>query len=212
MHSREEPLTKREQTELQGYVSWKTFAFGAVLFVAAVAAFGALCWRVQQWLAPSGPHWLLPTLVAGVFLYIRSGRWTGGRAFRNLIRLDLQANTALVHHIRVQDAIVFEELEDEGPIVFVLTEDGETLVFLGQELSHQRGFPWRELEIREAAHSRMFLRLKKKAEPFWPSAVRPPLSPERFRKLGLSSVGRWKQLQVPFEQLRQIASVDRRLK
>lgn len=206
MQSREEPLTKRERDELQGYVSWTTYAFGAVLFIAAVAAFGGLCWRVQRWLALPGPHWLLPTLVAGVFLYVRSGRWTGGRAFRDRVRLDLQASIALVHHISLQDAIVFEEMEDEGPIVFVLTDEGETLVFLGQELSHVRGFPWREIEIRESAHSKMFLRLKKKAEPFRPSAVRPPLSLERYRQLGLSSVNRWKQLQVPFEQIRQIAS------
>jgi hypothetical protein len=52
----------------------------------------------------------------------------------------------------VRDAILFEEREDEGPIVFLLTDTNETLVFTGQDLSRDvaRGFPWREFEIRES--------------------------------------------------------------
>ena len=45
---------------------------------------------------------------------------------------------------RTRDAILFDESEDEGPIVFVLTDAGETLVFLGQDLARDvaHGFPW----------------------------------------------------------------------
>ena len=75
----------------------------------------------------------------------------------------LQTNTALVHHIRVDDAIVFEEREDEGPIVFALTDAGVTPVFTGQDLSRHlaRGIPWRELDIRETPRSHRFLGLER---------------------------------------------------
>lgn len=154
MESREEPLTKRERAELQGYVSWPAVASRAVLFVLAVAAVGGLSWRLQQWLPLSAPLWL-----------------------------------------------------SEGPIVFVLTDGGETLVFRGQDLSRDvaRGFPWREFEIRESARSHRFLRLKRLGEPLRPSATKPPLSPEQFKQLGLGSVARWKQLDVSFGQLRKVA-------
>jgi hypothetical protein len=150
---------------------------------------------------------LLPTIAAGLFLYVRSRRWTGGHELRRHIRLDLEANAAVVHHIRVKDAIVFEESEDEGPIVFLLTDTDETLVFTGQDLSRDvaRGFPWREFEIRESAHSRRFFKLKRLGEPFRPFADKPPLSREQFKQLGLSSAGRWQRLDVPFDDLRQIA-------
>jgi hypothetical protein len=206
VHSREEALTRRERAELQGYVSWTAVAGRAVLFALAVGAVGALSWRLQRWLPFSAPLWLLPTLAVAVFLYVRSRHWTGGRDLRNRIRQDLQTNTALVHHIQVREAIVFEEREDEGPIVFVLTDADETLVFTGQDLSRHvaRGFPWREFEIREAAASRRLLRLERLGEPLRPSASKPPLSPEQFKQLGLGSVARWKRLDVPFEQLREV--------
>ena len=68
-----------------------------------------------------------------------------------------------------------------------------------------RGFPWREFDIRESAHSRRFLGLKRLGEPFRPVATRPTLSPDQFKRLGLSSVRRWHRLELPFEELRQLA-------
>jgi len=47
-------------------------------------------------------------------------------------------------------------------------------------------------------------RLERLGEPVRPSAVKPPLSPEQFKQLGLRSVAHWKRLDIPFEQLRQI--------
>jgi hypothetical protein len=174
VRTREEPLTRRERAELEGYVSWTTYAGRAALFVVAIAIVGAVSWRVQQWLAPAAalPRvlWLLPAAVAGLFLYRRSRRWTGGRELRDAIRRDLESNAALVHHVSVRDAVVFEEREDEGPVVFVLDDDGESLAFVGQDLARHvaRGFPWRELELRESASSRRFLGVKRLGEPFSP--------------------------------------------
>ena len=207
MESREEPLTKRERAELQGYVSWPAVAVRALSFIVAVGAIAALSRRAQHWLGLPEPLWLLPAGLLAVLLYGRSRRWTGGRELRDRIQRDLEANTALVHYIRVHDAIIFEEREDEGPIVFVLTDAGETLAFTGQDLSRHvaRGFPWREFEIRESATSRRFLRLKRHGEPFPPSAHRPPLSLDQFKQLGLSATGWWHHLDVPFDHLRQVA-------
>ena len=187
MRSREEPLTRRERDELRGYVSWGSVATRTVLFSVALAIVGAACRGIQQWLRLPELLWVLPTGAVGLLLYLRSRRWTGGRDLRERIRRDLAANAAAVHHVGVSDAIVFDEREDEGPIVFVLTDAGEALVFLGQELARDvaRGFPWREFEIRESASSGRFFGLKRLGEPFPPSAKRPPLSPERYQQLGL---------------------------
>ena len=206
MQTRQEPLTRREREELQGYVSWGPVTGRAVLFLVALAIVGAATRGVQQWLRLPDPLWLLPTGIVGLLLYVRSRRWTGGRELRERIRQDLAVNAALVHRIQTREAIVFDEREDEAPIVFLLTDTGETLVFLGQGLARDvsRGFPWREFEVRESSSSARFFRLKRLAEPFPPSAKKPPLSPDQFRRLDLGSVRRWRQLQIAFHDLRDI--------
>jgi len=207
VQSREEPLTKRERNELLGYVSWTAVAGRAVLFLVALAIVGVACRGVQRWLQLPDPLWLLPTSAVGLLLYVRARRWTGGRELRRRIRQDLAANAAVVHQIRVRDAVVFDENEDEGPIVFLLTDTDETLVFTGQDLSRDvaRGFPWRAFEVRESASSGRFLGLKRLGEPFPPSLRRPPLSPEQFTQLGLGAVGRWHRLPVPFDRVRELS-------
>lgn len=204
MQTRKEPLTKRERTELKGYVSTGASAGRTVLFLIAVAAVAGVSWRVQQGFATSKPVWLLPTLLFAIFIYVRASRWTGGRELRDQLKQDLDSNSVLVHRIQVRDAIVFEEQEDEGPVVFVLTETGETVVFLGQDLAREssRGFPWQEFDVRETAHARRFLRLGRVGDAFAVTDTRPPLSRERFKALGLSAVVRWKALDVAFEELR----------
>ena len=83
---------------------------------------------------------------------------------------------------------------------------GETLVFVGQDLSRDvaRGFPWHEFDVRESASSGRFFGLKRRGEPFRPSLTRPPLSPDQFRQLGLGAAGRWRRLQIPFDDVRQM--------
>jgi hypothetical protein len=125
----EEPLTKRERAELQGYVAPGAAVGRAVLFLIAVAIVGGVSWRVQQGLSIAQPLWILPPLLFAIFLYRRAGRWTGGHELRDLVRKDLAGNVARVHRVRVRDAIVFEEQEDEGPAVFILTHEGDTVVF-----------------------------------------------------------------------------------
>jgi hypothetical protein len=207
VQTRNEPLTKRERNELQGYVSAGASVSRAVLFLITVGAVAGLSWRVQQGFAATKPFWMLPTLLVAIVLYFRARRWTGGRELRDEFKRDLESNSAVVHRIQVRDAIVFEEQEDEGPVVFVLTETGETVVFVGQDLARQmsRGFPWQEFDVRETAHSRRFLRLERISARFAVTDTRPPLSPERFKELGLSAVARWKPLDVPFEQIRESA-------
>ena len=206
MQTRQEPLTRREREELRGYVSWGPFAGRAILFLVAPAIVGAISRSIQQRLAVPEPLWLLPTGVVGLLLYLRSRRWTGGRELRGRIRQDLATNAAVVRRIQTREAIVFDERQDEGPIVFLLTDTGETLVFLGQDLARDvsRGFPWREFEVRESPSSGRFFRLKRLAEPFPPSAKKPPLSRDEFRRLDLGSVRRWGPLQVAFHDLRDI--------
>jgi hypothetical protein len=197
------PLTKRERAELQGYVSRGTTIGRAVLFLVAVAAVGGVSWRVQQGLSITQPFWLLPPILFGIFLYRRADRWTGGPELRERITQDLAANIAQVHRVRVRDAVVFEEQEDEGPVVFVLTEEGDTVVFLGQEFARKlsRGFPWRQFEIRETPHSRRFLGLTRIGDAF-PAEKKPLLSRERYKEFGLDVISHWGRLHIPFERIR----------
>jgi hypothetical protein len=199
----EEPLTKRERAELQGYVAPGAAVGRAVLFLIAVAIVGGVSWRVQQGLSIAQPLWILPPLLFAIFLYRRAGRWTGGHELRDLVRKDLAGNVARVHRVRVRDAIVFEEQEDEGPAVFILTHEGDTVVFVGQEFTRKlsRGFPWTEFHVRETPHSRRFLGVDRNGDAF-PVEHRPPLSRERYQEFGLHIISHWARLHVPFERIR----------
>jgi hypothetical protein len=199
----EEPLTRRERADLQGYVSRGTSVGRAILFLIAVAIVAGITRRIQQSLTVTQPLWLLASLLFAVFLYRRAGRWTGGRELRDLVTKDLAGNVARVHHVRVRDAVVFEEQEDEGPVVFVLTEEGDTVVFLGQEFTRKlsRGFPWSEFRVRETPHSRRFLGVDRKGDAF-PAEKRTPLSRARYVEFGLPVVSHWGRLHLPFERVR----------
>ena len=199
MTTRVEPLSRRERDELGGYVSRSAAAGRAVLFAVAVAAVGALAWRVQSALAGGGPWFLVPTAAFAAWLHRRAGRWTGGRELRSRIRRDLAENAARAHVVRVADAVALAEAEDEGPAFLVLAESGETLAFSGQYLARLagRGFPWCEIEIREAACSRRFLGLRRRGGAFPPSAVSPPVDLAVRRRLGLAD-GPWQVVDVPF--------------
>jgi hypothetical protein len=203
---REDPLTKRERAELVGYVSRSTVWARAILFALALAAVAAVAFKVQRGFAIDQPFWIAPAALAGVALYWRSRRWTGGRDLRARIRQDLETNTAAVHLLSVVDAIRVEEAEDEGPTFFLKLETGETVAIGGQFLDRfvTRGFPWRQFEIREGARSGLFLGLEGRGERIVPSLVKPPLSLGTVRDLGIGHV-RWKVLPVAFEDLRRVS-------
>jgi hypothetical protein len=202
---RNDPLTKRERAELAGYVSGSTVAGRAILFALAVGAVAGLAFRIQRWFSLDQPYWLLPPIVAGLALWRRARRWTGGRDLRARIRRDLESNTAAVHVLSVVDAIQVEEAEDEGSTFFLKLDSGETVAIGGQFLDRfvSRGFPWRQFEIREAAESGLFLGLEGRGERVAPSLVKPPLSLATVRELGIASA-RWRVLPIAFEELRRI--------
>ncbi|MGH9388020.1 MAG: hypothetical protein ACRD1Z_00265, partial [Vicinamibacteria bacterium] len=138
--------------------------------------------------------------------FFSSNALPAGRAVRRLralIRQDLRANSALVHSIRVAEAIACEELEDEGPSFFLKLDSGETLALSGQYLDRHvsHGLPWSELEIRETPHARRFLGIKKVGDSIKPSLVRPQLSVEKLGAFGLLE-HRWRLLEIDFESLR----------
>ena len=197
MRRREDPLTKRERAELVGYVSRSTGWLRAVLFALVLAAVAGLAFKFQRSLSIDHPVWVGPTALVGLTLYWRSRRWTGGRDLRARIRQDLESNTAAVHVLSVVD---------EGPTFFLKLDTGETVAIGGQFLDRfvTRGFPWRQLEIREGARSGLFLGLEGRGERIAPSLVKPPLSMATVRELGIGHV-RWKILPVAFEDLRRVA-------
>jgi hypothetical protein len=79
----------------------------------ALTIVGAACRGVQRWLQLPDPLWLLPTSIVGLLLYVRARRWTGGRELRRRIRQDLAANAAVVHQVRVRDAV-----RESAPVAF----------------------------------------------------------------------------------------------
>jgi len=199
------PLSKRQITELRGYVSPGIVVFRAVLFLAAVVGVGALARVIQR--AIAGPElfpiWLLVPAIFGIALYRRSGRWTGGSAFRERVREDLASGMMAVIRIDAVDAIAVPEQGDSGPTFFLLTADGKTMVFSGQYLVPYvaKGFPWRSFEILEGAHSRVFFRLSRIGDPLPPSTTLAPLSWDDSKAAGM--LGReFATLDVPFENIR----------
>jgi hypothetical protein len=83
--------------------------------------------------------------------------------------------------------------------VFVLTDTGETLVFLGQDLARDVGVASRggSFAVRESASTGRFFGLKRLGEPFLRRPRGRRCRATRYRKLGLGSVRRWHRLQVP---------------
>lgn len=183
METAYEPLTKREREELASYVGWFPVVARAVLFLVAVAAaaglgaviFGAL--SRLSWFFDGPGWWVASGLAFAVWLYRRSKRWTGGRELAAAIRRDLERGEAAVHRIEVQEAVLLEEREDEGPTVFVRGRAGEVVRFSGQELDRpvRKGFPWAVIEVRETPVAKRFLGLGgEKGQPVEPLRRGPP--------------------------------------
>jgi hypothetical protein len=111
------PLTKKERNELRGYVAWTTSLFRAVAFAAAVVAAGAVLRGLHRIVRNAAPAlqndvwWIVPVVLFAAVLYVRAGRWTGGRSLRRLIRADLARGEAALRHVVATDAI---EIEEQG--------------------------------------------------------------------------------------------------
>jgi hypothetical protein len=203
------PLTKRQRSELIGYLAPGVTLFRAVLFLCVVVALGWLLRAIQTRVVPldsplaHDAWWIVPTLAFATWLYLISKRWTGGHAFRRKVRSDLQRGTAAVHRISVVDAVEVHEQEDEGPTYFILTEEGRVMFFAGQYLDKYRrkGFPWRTFEIVETPDSRIFLDLEAAGEPVEPSSRREPLSWEETKRLGIVKA-KYGTLEVDFASVK----------
>jgi hypothetical protein len=203
------PLTKREQSELRGYIAIGPALFRAALYLGAVAIVAGILRALYKVVA--GPPasmadeawWIVPTIGFAAWLLRISGRWTGGRAGRRKIKADLEGGVALARRVDAVDAIVVEEQEDEGPTFFLRTNDGRTMFFGGQELYRycRKGFPWKAFDIFETPESGRLLDIVAAGERLTPSTRRGPLSWELTKRLGLTRKT-YGVIDVDFESLR----------
>jgi len=133
MSETQRPFSKRELSELRGYVSSSTSVFRIGLFIVGTCIVGWLFSGIQRMVLPqsSNPWWLLPTGGLMLLVYLRSSRWTGGSEKRHAIRQDIARGSAFVRRIEVDSAIEFQEQEDEGPAFVVNTREGQTILFAG---------------------------------------------------------------------------------
>lgn len=206
------PLTKREQSELRGYVAIGPAVFRAVLFLAAVTIVAAILRALYKAVAglPASiadeMWWVVPTIAFAAWLFRVSGRWTGGPAARRKIRADLERGIALGRRVTALDAIEIEEQEDEGPTFFLRTSDGRTMFFGGQELYRycRKGFPWKAFDIFETPESGRLLDIVAAGERLTPSTRRGPLSWELTKRLGLLE-RTYGVVDVDFESLKSTA-------
>ena len=188
METKRRPMTARERRELGALVSPVTSAARAVLFLVVLGAVGWVLRSVQIAATEVGfPVWAVVTAALGSALYRRAGRWTGGRELRGRIRDDLSGGEMSVHVIRVAEAVVAPEIEDEGPVVFIRDEDGTVLFFAGQEVGRRRGrgFPWSAFEVSHAPKSQQLIGTRSLGGRFEPVRERAPLGWAEAKELGV---------------------------
>lgn len=186
MQQKTRKLSKRELGELKGIVAWSTQFGRAFLFVLAISFAGVLFRSLFALTTIDMPIWLLPTAALAYILYRRAGRWTGGPAFRQLVRQDIDQGEARLTVIRPVDVTEVEELEDEGPTFIVRTDEDDWVLLAGQELVRHksRGFPWSQFSVNEAPHSGTFFGLARMGDPVPVERTIPPLPYELARELG----------------------------
>jgi hypothetical protein len=127
----------------------------------------------------------------------------GRRELDVLLRRDLAEGVAAVQRVSAVDAVEVEDEEDLGEAFFVLTREGETILFSFEGLDRlkRRGFPWAEFEIVEAPHSKVFLGLARRGEPLAPSRRRPPLTYDESKRFAIMSRP-YRRLDVSFADLK----------
>lgn len=86
---------------------------------------------------------------------------------------------------------------------FILTDEGQTMIFAGQYLDRLKGkgFPWTSFDIVEAPDSRIFFRIVAAGERLTPSSRRPPLTWEEAKRFGILNET-YRMLDVDFESLK----------
>ena len=186
MEQIDQPLSKAQRKELEAIGALSTQAFRAVIFVGVIFVLGLVFRSLQHTFLTSPPLWLIPTAVLAIGLYLRSGRWTGGRAFRRLVREDLNAGKASITIIEPVSVVEVEEREDEGPSFLIETSTGDTVLLTGQELDRykRKNFPWSKIGVIEAPNSKRFFGLKRMGESIQVKGKIPPLSYEKAKEIG----------------------------
>ena len=203
MYTTYRPMTAKQKQEMWKYVGWPASVGRLVLFI-MVAFFltGSLRYLVEH--AKPNTHylwWGVPSLLVMVFIYIRSRRWTGGRAFRQQAKADIAQGFVAIHQIDAVEVIEVKEREDEGPSFFIKTADGQVILFSGQYLGRlkKQRFPWRSFEIIEAPSSKVFFGLKKLADPLFPSFIRQPFTENELKRFECK---KYKTIEVDLESLK----------
>jgi hypothetical protein len=135
MTIRQTPFSKSETKRLGEIMS----PFGAIvraLLWVLVVIFAALWAKNINRLTGGLTWWPIPALLAGAGSYWLGVRMSGGRALRSKVRQDLQHGMAEEREFQLTDACMFPEVEDEGPVVFLLS-GGRVYCLSGQEVSRQ---------------------------------------------------------------------------
>jgi len=187
MKTQAEPLTGKQIKELQGYIAPLTAFFRSVLFLLVLLPLGWLCYVIQRDFFSVGfPYWLISVLILGAFLYVRAGDWTGGWAFREKVRKDLQNGVCNYCFIEPIHVTQFEEQEDEGPAYLIETVDNHFVFLAGQYFNRYKsdGFPWEKFALLEAPFTRKFFGIQKLGESISVTAYRPPLEYNMLKRLG----------------------------
>lgn len=186
MESIEEPLSKRQREEMEGIVAISTQVSRAGFFLLFVLAVGALFRWIQHLAWQGFPVWVVLTVAASVWVYVRSVRWTGGPELRRKIREDLAAGTVVVSIVEPESVEEVGELEDEGPSFIVRTLEGNQFLLTGQEMGRYKSkeFPWRKFGVIETPRSRRFLGLRRMGEPMPVSKKHPPFTYQQAKHLG----------------------------
>ncbi len=180
-------MTEAESAGLQAYLAPSTGLSRIGTFILAASLFG-LAFRTAQrtlWDAHTPPWWLLVTAIVTIGLLSAFRRLSRDPGLRQSIKADLRAGFAVVTPFRVESAVEFWQLEDEGPTFLVKTKDGNRFIFHGQYLHGPEfvDFPWSEFEIVEAPLSRMFLGVNMLGARFPNVEVAGPLSWDQLRAL-----------------------------
>lgn len=182
----DQPLSKVQRDELEGIGALSTQLLRGLIFVVFIFVLGLLFRSLQHTVLITPPLWLFPTAMAAIWLYFRSGRWTGGREFRRRVREDLEAGVASITIIEPVSILEVEELEDEGPSFLIEASSGDTVLLTGQELERykRKNFPWSKIGVIEAPRSKRFFGLKRMGDPIRVDGTMPPLCYDKAKELG----------------------------